>query len=175
MIRRLRYGAFTHDGTLSDRGRARLRHKPIVESHMWFPCRKGEPWLRRRELAEAVHVASAQHDGDGLPADLAAAEPDEQTQPSREPRGIERLAWRERVEVSEDHVPRADTPRDCCQQRSQLMDPAPFGPCGMHRAQVNTDDVDGARWQPHVNEGVLRPARADPARVTEWLASDHGD
>src|SRR5437763_11505303 len=76
----------------------------VVETQVRVPSWKGVALLMRIEIAEAVRVASVEHDLYGLALDVAPAQPDEGAYPAGHAAHIEQLARRERVEVADQHV-----------------------------------------------------------------------
>ena len=117
--------------------------------------------------APDVGVAGRQHRRDRLPADRAAAQPDQRTQARRQALHVERFAGRERVEVAGEHVepvlPRLHRP----QQRGQLDQAAALGPGRVHGAQVDADDVDVVVLERQVEERVARQERPAPHRLRD--------
>jgi hypothetical protein len=80
---------------------------------------------------------------------------------------IEQLAWRERVEVSGQHVKPAFMMSDAAQQRAQLEAAAPFGPCGVHSAQMQAEEPHFRARRHDFDEGMPRDARPVPRHVVD--------
>ena len=75
----------------------RLGEKEVIEANVGIPAGKRRSGTGQMAHAVSIDIVGAEHDRDGLPADAAPAEPDEQPQPQGQARHVQPFVGRERV------------------------------------------------------------------------------
>src|SRR3954468_7067067 len=103
------------------------------------PTREGVTDIRAMEQAVAVEVPGVEHQLDGSPPDISAAEPDQRPQSVGQLAEVEQIAGRQRVEVSREEMKSLLMARDAGQERAQFDDAMPLRPGGVERAQMHAE------------------------------------
>src|ERR1700752_549348 len=96
------------------------RDEHVVEPQVGIRCRQRRSGVVSMLQTIHIDIASIEYCLNGSPPDAAATHPDERSQPQRQARDVERLAWRASVEVSGQDVKSGLVPRDAGEQRAQL-------------------------------------------------------
>ena len=97
----------------------RCREEDEVEADVRVPGGEGETFVIV-EAAEAVDIATVEHDLDRLVADSSTGDPGDEPEPGRQTTKVERFAGSEGVEIAGEHVEPVLMMFDTIQQRTKL-------------------------------------------------------
>ena len=166
------YLGVIHD--MTDRGAfdGTFGGEEIVQANMRAPGGERQAWLLRLQGTEDIAIARVEDDLNRAPANPPAAQPHERLEAMRQLSNVEQFPWRERVEITSQHVESMLVSFDAFQERTQFLYAASFGPRRVNGAQVHAKDTDPIAFGHDFQKRVARHARVMPFSVKDRQTAD---